>query len=125
MRYDSPNCTVRREHFAGEAGGAATTEYAKFRAFQKFKLKAVHVWPTVAGTATTHKLDVLRGTTSVGSISLSTAAAASAEGAAPSSADLDIDVDQGEQVSVKSGADAAGKAHVVYEFEVLPDAEQS
>lgn len=125
MAYDDPDFTTRREHFAGEAGGAATTEYGKFRAFQKFRLKAVHAFRTVAGTATTHKFDVFRGTASVGSIALSTTAAVGHAGGAPSSAVLDLEVAQGQQVSVKSGADAAGKAHIVYEFEVLPDAEQT
>jgi len=75
MTYADPNATVRREYFAGEAGGGATTEYGKFRSFQKARLKKVHAVVTVAGTATTHKLDVYHGTTSISSISLSTAAA--------------------------------------------------
>ena len=81
MAYDSPNSTVRREFFAGESGGAATTEYSKFRSFQAARLKAVQVAVTTAGTAATHKLDIYHGTTSIGSIaaaSFSFSASASA-----------------------------------------------
>lgn len=121
MPYDDSEYTIRREHFAGEAGGAATTEYAKFRSFQKTRLKAVHAAVTVAGTATTHKLDVYHGTTSIASIALSTATA----GVTASSAVLNRTLAALDQVSVKTGADAVGKAHVVFEYEVTPDAVQS
>lgn len=120
MAYDDPDFQVRREHFAGEAGGAATTEYGKFRSFQKMRLNAVHAAVTVAGTATTHKFDILQGTASIGSIALSTAAAG-----VVASAVLNADIDALGQISVKSGADQAGKAHIVYEYEVLPGAVQS
>lgn len=125
MGYADPNSQVRRENFAGEAGGAATTEYSKFRSFQRMKLKNVHAVVTVAGTAAGHKLDVFHGTTSVASISLGTSAAgatAKADGAGPG---LDIIVESLAQLSVKTGADATGKAHVVYEYEVLHDAVQT
>ena len=122
MGYSDPNFTVRREHFAGEAGGAATTTYGKFRAFQKLKLKKVHAVATVAGTATTHKLDVFHGTTSVGTIALSTGAA---ETTKASSAVLNLVVAPLEEISVKSGADATGKAAVVYEYEIVHDAVQT
>ena len=121
MTYADPNATVRREYFAGEAGGGATTEYGKFRSFQKARLKKVHAVVTVAGTATTHKLDVYHGTTSISSISLSTAAA---RGTASSST-LNEELASLDQISVKTGADAAGKAHVIYEFHAQHDAVQT
>lgn len=126
MRYDSPNCTVRREAFGGEAGGAATTEYAKYRFFQKAKLKAVHFVRTTAGTATAHGFNIFRGTASVGAVALNTTtAAASAGGEIASATGLDLTIAAGQQLSVKSLADAVGKAHVIYEYEVLPDAVES
>lgn len=118
MSYDSPNFTTRFEHFAGEAGGEATTEYAKFRRFQALQLKKVHAVVTTAGTTTGHKLDVYHGTTSVASIALST----STTGEAASTDFLDLRVESLEALSVKTGADAAGKAHVIFEFENEPDA---
>ena len=75
MAYDDPDFSIRREFFAGEAGGAATTEYCKFRTFQKALLKKVHAVVTTAGTATTHAINVYSGTTSIGAIALSTSAA--------------------------------------------------
>jgi hypothetical protein len=117
--YSEANASVRRENFAGEAGGGAATEYAKFRSFQKAKLKAVHAAVTVAGTAAGHKLDVYHGTTSIGSIALGTSAA----GVLADSATLNEALASMDQVSVKTGADTVGKAHVIYEYEVDHDAQ--
>jgi hypothetical protein len=116
MSYDSPNFAVRNEHLAGEAGGAATTEYAKFRHFQKMRVKAVHSYVTVAGTTTDHAFNLFHGTTSVGAFAHGTATAGSLL-----TAQTDIDVASGVQLSVKSLADAVGKAHIIYEFENAPD----
>ena len=118
MAYDSPNSTVRREFFAGESGGAATTEYSKFRSFQAARLKSVQVAVTTAGTATTHKLDIYHGTASIGSIAIGTATA----GALLASTALNENLAAMDQVSVKTGADAVGKNHVIYEYDVLPSA---
>jgi len=124
--YTDPNTLVRREYFAGEAGGAATTEYLKFRVYQKTLLKRVHAIVTTAGTAAGHGFDAFRGTTSVGTIALSTKTAAPAAGEiSASSAVLDLELAPGQQVSVKSLADATGKAHIVYEYRVLQDAENT
>jgi hypothetical protein len=124
--YDHPNNIVRSEWFAGEAGGGATTEYGKFRVFQKSRLKKVHAIVTTAGTATAHGFNVFRGTTSVGAIALGTAAAAGADGAiSASSALLDLELAAGQQVSVKSLADGVGKAHIIYEYHTLQDAAKS
>lgn len=121
MSYDDPDYSIRRENFAGEAGGGATTEYCKFRSFQASRLKAVHAVVTTAGTATTHALNVYHGTTSIAAIALSTSAA----GVSASSAVLNEALAALDQVSVKTGADATGKAHVIFEYEVTPDAVQS
>lgn len=118
MSYDDANSTVRREAFAGEAGGAATTEYTKFRSFQAAKLKKVHAIVTTAGTTTGHGLGVYHGTSSIGSITLGTSAA----GVGAASATLNETLASYDQVSVKTLADATGKAHVIYEYEISPDA---
>jgi len=127
MPYDSPNYDVRREQFAGEAGGGATTEYNKFRVFQNSRLKNVHAFVTVAGTATTNGFNIFHGTTSIGAISISTATAHTALISPPrfSSGILDRTLQPGDQVSVKSLADATGKAHIIYEWEVLSDSVKS
>lgn len=118
MPYDSPNYTIRNEQFAGEAGGAATTEYAKFRRFQKMRLRAVHAVVTVAGTATAHGFDIFHGTTSVGALPV---LGTSAAGVKVKNDAIDFDVASLDQVSVKSLADIVGKAHIIYEFENTPD----
>ncbi len=118
--YSDANCTVRREADRITVAGA-TTEGAKFRMFQKFKLKKVHAAVITAGTAAGHGYDVYHGTTSIGTISLGTSAA----GVSASSAALNREIGSLEQVSVKSLADIVGVAHIVYEFEVQHDATQS
>lgn len=120
MGYSDPNAVVRREADRITVAGA-TTEGAKFRMFQKFKLKRVHAAVITAGTNAGHGLDVYHGTTSIGTIALGTSAA----GATASSAALNREVGSMEQVSVKSLADATGVAHVVYELEVQHDAVQT
>lgn len=117
MGYSDPNFTLRREVDRITTAGA-TTEGAKFRSFQAMRLKKVHVAVITAGTATTHGYDVYHGTTSIGTIALSTSVA----GVTASSALLDRTVGSLTQVSVKSLADATGVGHIVYEFEVTPDA---
>lgn len=119
--YSDANQVVRREANIGEVGGAATTAYGKFRHFQRLKLKRVHAVVTVAGTNAAHKVDVYHGTTSIGTIALGTAVAETRV----SSAILNEIVESLEEVSVKTGADATGKAHIVYEHEVLWDAVQT
>lgn len=121
MAYDSPTCIVRREMTFTPAAAAATTESNKFRHFQALRLKKVHAAVITAGTATTHGYNVFHGTTSIGTIALSTSAA----GVVASSALLDRDVASMEQLSVKSLADAAGVAQIVYEFDVSPGATQT
>lgn len=115
--YDDPNFNIRRERFNAAMGGAATTEYAKFRSFQAARLKKVHAVVTTAGTATGHGFDVYKGTTSIGTIALGTATA----GSIATSATLNAAMASLEQISVKSLADIVGKADVIFEYEVTPD----
>ncbi len=120
MAYDDADFLIRRESAHITVAGA-TTEGAKFRAFQAWRLKAVHACVITAGTATTHGYDVYHGTTSIGTIALSTGAA----GVVAHSVTLNESVATMEQVSVKSLADATGVAHIVYEYEILPSAVQT
>lgn len=117
MGYSDPNFTVRRESQAITSAGA-TTEGCKFRAFQALRLKKVHFAVITAGTSSVHGYDVYHGTTSIGNCVLSTSTA----GVVGHSALLNETVASMEQISVKSLADATGVAHVVYEFEITPDA---
>ncbi len=119
--YSQANPNVRREYCAPPTTAGATTEGAKFRSFQKFKLKAVHVTVITAGTATTHGYDIYHGTTSIGTIALSTSVA----GVVGHSATLNEAVASMEQVSVKSLADAAGVGQIVYEYVIDHDALQT
>ena len=114
--YDSAQYNFREEQFGGEAGGGATTEYCKFRRFQKTRIKAVHAYVTTAGTATDHGFNLFHGTTSVAAFAAGTSTAGSLL-----TAQTDIDVATGVQVSVKSLADVVGKAHIIYEYENAPD----
>ncbi|MCK0507910.1 hypothetical protein [Aromatoleum anaerobium] len=120
MAYDDPDYSIRRESAHITTAGA-TTEGAKFRLFQAARLKKVHAAVITAGTATTHGYDVYHGTTSIGTIALSTSAA----GVTASSALLDRAIGSMTQMSVKSLADATGVAHIIYEYEITPDAVQS
>lgn len=120
--YTDATVQVRREAcMAVEAGGAATTEYAKFRSFSKWKLRKVHAVVTVAGTNAGHGLDIYSGTTSIGTIAIGTATA----GAQFSSAALNADVLSLNQASVKTLVDATGKAQVVFEYDFAADSVQS
>lgn len=117
MSYDAPNYNVRDERFNAAVGGAASTEYAKFRMFQAARLKRVHAIVTVAGTTTGHALDVFHGTNSVGNIPLGLSAA----GAIVRSAILNEIFPTLDQVSVKTRLDATGVADVIYEYERTQD----
>lgn len=109
--YDSADLTIEREFFAPALGGAATTEYGKFRSLSAAKLLRVKAVVSVAGTAAGHGFDVYIGTTSVGTIALGTSAAG-----VTGTATINSDVTSGALVSVKSLVDATGKADIIYEY---------
>jgi hypothetical protein len=118
--YTDPNSNVVRQYpHPDQAGGGATTEYCKFRTFMKAKILGVHLFVATAGTATDHKFDILHGTTSIGSFELSTATAGVSTSFVPTS---EITLSPGDTLTLKSGADAKGKAEVIYEYQVTPDA---
>jgi len=120
QRYDHPTYTINREHCVGECGGTATTVFGKFHKYVPFKLKAVHVRVTTAGTATTHKFDVYIGTTSVASAALSTSTAGVTTSVAVGS-----NVTSLQAVEVKTGADADGLAVISYEYEDIPGSDMT
>ncbi len=117
MSYDHPTYTSNREHCVGEVGGAATTVYGKYHQYTGFKLKAVHIRVTTAGTATTHTLDIFRGTTSIASATLTTNTAGYTTSVLVGSNYTSL-----QALEVKTGADATGKAVVSYEYEHTPGA---
>lgn len=119
MAYDSPNAVVTREQFA-IVGAAASTEAGKFRSFQAAKLKAVHAVVTVAGTSNSpgHAYTIKHGTTSIGLLAMGTQTA----GSIVTNTSVNETLATLDQVSVTSGTDATGAAHIVYEFQVAHDA---
>lgn len=109
--YTVPDLALSREYAVSAAGGAATTAYGKLRSINKLKLTKAKAWVTVAGTATGHKFDIMVGTNSVGSLPLGTEIPDTAVEVA-----LNVEVAAGAAVTLKSGADATGKADVVLEY---------
>jgi hypothetical protein len=108
--YTAPDATIERERFA-TAGGAATTTYAKFRSFSAAKLLRVKAWVATAGTVAGHGFDVYIGTTSVATLPLGTGAAG-----VSASANVNLPVAAGDQISVRSLADATGVADILFEY---------
>ncbi len=111
--YDSADKTIEREHSVQAAGGAAATEFGKFRSFSDAKLLQARAVVTTAGTSASpgHKLDIYVGTASVGSFGLGSSTA----GVAFSTA-LNVDVPALSPVFVKTGTDATGAADVTFEY---------
>ena len=65
MMYDNASYVTRQNDSQGEAGGAATTAYAKFVSFTAMLAFSAQLTVTVAGTATTNAFIIQRvsGTT--------------------------------------------------------------
>lgn len=120
MRYDHPNCVVRREssHTSTAGNGAVSCRFAHF---QKMRLHAAHVQVVTAGTAAGHVAIIKDGTTALGTATLGTSAA----GVKVALDGLNRTVESGNMLSATNGTDATGVYQVTYEFQVLPDATQS
>jgi len=118
MSYDDPNATINREKSFTEVGGAATTDYAKFRAHQKGILKNVHLVVTTAGTIDAHAFELVVGAGTVATMTCGTQTA----GAIISLGDTEQAVAAMESVKLASKADADGVVDVVYEYNVDHDA---
>lgn len=124
VSFGHPNNTVVREHMA-PAGGAATTHYGHNVSRMKRLLKAVHGVVRIAGTATTHALDVYIGTSSVGQLAFSTGAAGTTVSKllGITNTPKGLAVDAFTPCSVRTAADATGIVDVTFEFQATYDAE--
>jgi len=118
MGYDNPNALINREISRNDAGGTATTEYAKFRAHQKGILKNIHLVVTTAGTIDAHAFEVTVGTATVATMTCGTQTA----GSIISLGDTEQAVAAMEAVALVSKADEDGVVDVVYEYNVDHDA---
>jgi len=110
MAYDSPEYAVNRE-YTGAATAGATTEFAKFRTFVAATLLNAAAVVVTAGTSSVHGYDVYVGTSSVGTIPLGTKTAGESVSVAINAA-----VPALGQFSVKSLADAAGVAAIIFNY---------
>lgn len=122
--YNDPNYTSRNSEAMGEAGGGATTQYAKFCAFTASIAYAAQFTATVAGTNAGHLFSVLKisGTTTstLATGTLGTGAAGTTRNVELSTAAGGVQLAQGDIISVVSGVDATGKAAIVYETSLAP-----
>lgn len=121
---DSEQKNMLQQHYAGAAGGAATTDYLKIRVARKSFLRSVQFVVTTAGGGATHKFEVYvtpvaTGTpVKKGEYVLGTSVARTvAELAFNTAANPEVTVEMGDQINVKSGADATGVAEVTYLFQ--------
>jgi hypothetical protein len=124
--YDHPTYTVRQSDSAGEAGGGATTQYAKFVAFTPTLAYNAVLAVTVAGTSAGALVYVSRisgtATTVLGTATPSTSVAGTVLQIALSTAAGGLTLAQGDILTTVSGADTVGKLAVVYEVSVVPGA---
>lgn len=124
MAYDNPTYVTRQGIALGEAGGAATTDYAKFVAFTGMIGYSAQLTVTVAGTATSHGFDVLKisgtATTTLGSAILGTDAAGTTINVPLVATTGGVPLLQGDILTLASLADATGKAAVAYEVGAAP-----
>jgi len=126
MTYDHPTYTSRQGHAMGEAGGAATTAYAKFCAFTAHKMFTAQLTVTTAGTATAHGFQVQKisgtSTTALTTQTIGTAVAGTTYNVLLTTAAGGVDLIEGDILQVSSLADAVGKAVVAFEGNVTPGA---
>ncbi len=124
MAYDHPTYLTRVGEVMGEAGGAATTQYAKFVAFTGMLAWSAQLTVTTAGTATAHLFSVLKisgtATSTLATSTLGTNTAGFTTNVALSTAAGGVTLLQGDIVSVVSGADVVGKAAVAFEVSPAP-----
>lgn len=104
--------------FAGAVIATASTIFSRWVAPAAGRIRGLSAVVLVAGTVTGHGLDILLGTTSIGSITLSTTAAAGTA----TSGDLDTAVAVGQVLSLRNKADTTGTAAVVGVWEFSPGA---
>jgi len=117
--YDSPIYNVHHT-YGGEAGGAATTQYAKFAAWSAMSVYAIQLTCTVVGTAGISTWAALKintgGTTTTALLSLSTGTVGVSYNVVLSTSPGGLALAQGDIFDVVSGGDATAKLAVSYEL---------
>ena len=125
MSYDSPAYTT---HWAwgGEAGGAATTAYAKFVAFTALTFYSATLSVTTVGTAGTSTWQIGKvgtsGTTTYQLFTLATGVVGTGTQYLLSTSVGGVAVNQNEYIQILSGGDATAKVAIAYELGVQPGA---
>jgi hypothetical protein len=122
--YDHPAYLARLGVGSAEAGGGATTQYAKFAAFAAMQAMALQATVTTAGTAAGHLLSVLKvtgtATSTIATQTIGTATQGATFNVPLSTAAGGVSLLQGDVLAVITGADVVGKAAVTYEVAVTP-----
>lgn len=103
MAYDHPAYLARQIAPVALAAAAASTSVFKFVAFTSMRIKRVDAIIKVAGTADAAGYDLLRGTSSLGSLNIGTGAAA----ALGTSFVGDIALTSGQYLDIKTKAASA------------------
>lgn len=124
MAYDNPTYQARVGEVMGEAGGAATTQYAKFVAFSAMLAYSAQFTVTTAGTAAGHLFSVLKisgtATSTLATSTLGTNTAGFTTNVPLTTAAGGVSLLQGDILDVVSGPDAVGKAALAFEVGVTP-----
>jgi len=123
LTYDHVAYLTRLGAAMGEAGGAATTQYAKFAAFTALQAWSAQLTVTTAGTTTAHGFQVVKisgtATTALGTATLGTSTAGATQNLLFTSTN-GVSLSQGDILAAISLADAAGKAAISYEHSLQP-----
>lgn len=115
LAYDHPNHTIIREYPAGRAGGAAATKYCPFRMKQAGTLVAVHLVCAVSGSGTNPGIwQVLVNGGSLGAVTTMTNVVNSTLSFTFNRTVTSLT----DVFEVLSGAEAAAKVDVIYEYKV-------
>lgn len=124
MDYQHAAYIARLPGAGGEAGGAATTQYAKFAAFTAMQAFSAQLTVSTAGTAAGHLFSILKisgtATSTLATTTLGTAAAGTTTNVLLTNVAGGVALAQGDILSAVSGADTVGKAVVGYELGILP-----
>jgi hypothetical protein len=124
LAYDHAQYILHQAESAGEAGGGATTQYAKFCAFTAMQAYSAQLTVTTAGTATANLFSIIKisgtATSTLATSTLGTGVAGTTVNVALSTAAGGAALLQGDILATLSGADVVGKAAVCYEISVAP-----
>lgn len=124
LAYDDPQYLVHQQTSAGEAGGAATTQYSKFAAFTAMQVYAVQYTVSTAGTAAGGGFAALKisgtATTTMALTTLGTSVAGTTTNVLLSTSAGGVALLQGDILAVASLVDATGKVVPGYEISLVP-----